>query len=119
MLSTLVLSVCLDSSLLKTRRALLESAGYTVVSAFSLREAVDRFRDGDFDLILLSHSLPKQDRDRLVCLIRASGSRIPVVFLAAGLDPNDTFADETVGSDPDSLLKGIREALIKAARVTG
>jgi CheY-like chemotaxis protein len=74
---TLALSVGLDSLVIAARIELLLSEGYIVVSAFSLKEAVDRFLTGDFDLVLLDNSLPAKDRDRLTCLIRASGSRIP------------------------------------------
>lgn len=113
---TLILSVCLDPVLLDTRNLILRSAGYTVVPAVSLKEAVDRFRSGDFDLVLLSHTVTEKDQDRLACLIRASGSRIPVVSIASlGCGSHNAFVDATVGADPDELLAGIREALLNAA----
>jgi DNA-binding response OmpR family regulator len=59
---TLVLSVGLDSLILATRNMFLQSEGFIVVSVFSLKEAVDRFLTGDFDLILLDNSLPTKDR---------------------------------------------------------
>lgn len=112
---TLVLSIGLDSELLSTRNLVLQSAGYTVVAAISLKEAVDRFRDGDFDTVLLCHSVPAKEKDRLTSWIRASGSRIPVVSVSGGPCQCDTLTDATVESNPTSLLKGMREALIKAA----
>jgi len=74
------------------------------MSAFSIREAVDRFLSGEFDLVLLDNSLPTKDRDRLTCLIRASGSRTPVVSIAPEHGYEDSFADAMVENDPNKLL---------------
>lgn len=111
---TLVLSIGLDAELLSTRNLVLRSAGYTVVAAISLKEAIDRFQDGDFDLVLLCHSVPTKEKDRLTCWIRASGSHVPVVSVSGSPCQRDTFTDATVESDPNSLLEGMRKALIKA-----
>ena len=113
----LVLSVGLDSSLLGTRNSLLLSAGYIVVSAFSLKEAVDRFLTGDFDLVLLDNSLPTKDREGLTCLIRASGSRIPVASIAPECGHDESFADAKLESDSNKLLIGMRGLLIKAVKL--
>jgi hypothetical protein len=88
------------------------------VSAFSLKEAVDCFLTGDFDLVLLDNSLPAKDRDRLTCLIRASGSRIPVVSVATEHSHDDSFADAMLESDPNKLLVGIRGVLLKTAKMS-
>jgi CheY-like chemotaxis protein len=87
------------------------------MSAYSLKEAVDRFVTGDFDLVLLDNSLPTKDRDRLTCLIRLSGSRIPVASVAPEQGRYDFFADATLESDPNKLLMGMRSVLLKTARV--
>jgi CheY-like chemotaxis protein len=112
---TLILSVGLDPELLDSRNRILQSSGYTVVSAYSIKEAVDRFQAGDFDLVLLCQSVPAKERDRLTCWIRASGSRIPVVFASGKLRPGDAFSAGTADGDPAALLVRIREALIKTA----
>jgi CheY-like chemotaxis protein len=74
---------------------------------------------GDFDLVLLDNSLPTKDRDRLTCLIRASGSRIPVVSVAPEYTHDDSFADAKLESDTDKLLIGIRCVLLKTAKISG
>jgi DNA-binding response OmpR family regulator len=114
---TLVLLVGLDASLLETRNVVLHSAGYFVVSAFSVGEAVKHFLNGDFDLVLLDNSLPKRDRDRLTCLIRASGSHTPVVSIASEDSDNNPFANATIQSDPHRLMIGVRNVLIEAAKL--
>lgn len=111
---TLVLSVGQEPDLMGTRSLVLQSAGYVVVSAYSMKEAVDRFQEGDFDLVLLCQSIPTRDRDRLTSWIRASGSRIPVVSVSGQVRQDDGFDGVTVGSEPGALLWGIREVLIEA-----
>jgi CheY-like chemotaxis protein len=113
MSSTVLLSVGLDSMLLEARNAVLRSEGYLVKPASSLKEAVQCFREGDFQLVVLCHSLPKAEREQLICWIRASGSSIPIVTVSAGFDGEDQFANAIVKRDPASLLKGIRRALRK------
>jgi DNA-binding response OmpR family regulator len=62
---TLVLSVGPNASLLETRNIVLRSAGYLVESASSMNEAVHRFLAGDFDLVILCHSVPIRERARV------------------------------------------------------
>ena len=78
----LVLSVGLDASLLGARSLILQSEGYIVVSAMSAEEAIHLFQDGDFDLVILCHSLPREHCERLTRFIRNSGSRIPVACVS-------------------------------------
>jgi len=111
---TLILSIGLDAELLTTRNLVLQSAGYTVIPAFSIKEAVDRFLGGDFDLVLLCQSIPTKEIDRLTGWIRSSGSRIPVVSVSGILCQADAFGDAIFVSDPNILLAAIREALKKA-----
>jgi CheY-like chemotaxis protein len=112
---TLVLSVGLDPELLGSRNVVLQSVGYTVVRAYSLNAAMDCFQTFDFDAILLCQSIPANEKDRLTSWIRATGSRIPVVSVSSNLRQGDPFADATVDSDPEILLKGMSEVLTKAA----
>src|ERR1700710_705455 len=105
------LSVGSHPNLVGLRNAALQSEGYIVTSAFSLREAVSLFHDGDFDLILLCHSVPEIDRNRLACLIRASGSRIPLFTVAGQFTHHDAFADATLEDRPDKLLTRIQDVM--------
>ncbi len=108
-----LLAVGLDSSLLQSRRSVWQSAGYYVTSAGSIREGIAQFHEGDFDLVLLSHSIPAESRERLAFLIRASGSRIPVVCVSDSSGGCDSFADATIRDGPDNLLEGIEDLLAK------
>src|SRR5580693_4664431 len=116
MMPEIVLAVGFDLSLMTTRDLVLQSAGYVVVEASSLEEAVDHFQSGDFDLVLLCHSVPAGDRERLASLIRASGSRIPIVSIATSLGECDAFANSTLEDGPNKFVAGIRDALSNAKK---
>lgn len=118
MSSTLVLSVGFDRILLEPRNQVLRSEGYLVVAAYSLRAAVDYFSAGDFDLVVLCHSVPQEDRERLTSLLRASGSRIPVVSVSGNVCGCDHFATATLEDGDYKFLSGIRDALARAARTS-
>ena len=111
---TIVLSVGPDASLLETRNIVLHSAGYLVESASSVNEAAHRFLAGDFDLVILCHSVPTRERERLTCLIRASGSRTPIISISGNLRQCDAFATATIEDGPNFLI-GVRAVLNKAA----
>jgi two-component system response regulator MprA len=109
---TLILSIGQDAALLDTRNIVLRAAGHVVESSHSIRQAIQQFQGGDFDLVLLCHSIPKQDRDRLTCLIRASGSHTLVVSITGNADqPYDDFVDATLECNPRKLLRGIKHIL--------
>jgi CheY-like chemotaxis protein len=111
--SALILNVGRDPVLLNTRRLLLESAGYLVESACSTKDAINQFRSGDLDLVVLCHSVPEEERDYFIGLIRDYGSLIPVIFVAANSQPysRDGFADLSTGSEPANLLRGVNNVL--------
>src|ERR1035438_9941329 len=108
-----ILSFVLHSSLLESQRSVWQSAGYHITSADSIREGIAQFHKGDFDLVLLSHSIPAESRERLTFLIRASGSRIPVICVSDSSSSCDSFADATVQGGQDNLLRGIENLLAK------
>jgi CheY-like chemotaxis protein len=110
---TLVLAVGHDPVLLETRSQVLQGAGYTVIPELSLKKAVARFPEEDFDLVLLCHSIPADDRERMVRLIREHTSSTPIVCIATTLGQRDLFADATIESDPDELLNGLHDVLSK------
>jgi CheY-like chemotaxis protein len=117
MKAALILFVGKDALIMDARTSPLRAAGRTVVSAFSIKKAAERFLGCDFDLILLDNSLPAIDADRITCLIRASGSLAPVVSIASERDYKNQFADMTVGSDLVSLRIGVRNGLAKSAKL--
>jgi DNA-binding NtrC family response regulator len=114
---TVVLAVGLDSSTLAAQASVWKSAGYVVTPAHSIREAIELFKIGDFDLVLLGHSFPIEHRERLVFSMRASGSRTPVVCIADPACAPQPFADATFKNDASALLTGMEELLADKARM--
>ena len=117
MSQTLVLSIGLDLAVLNSRDLLLQSADYIVVPAMSAEEGFRLFQDGDFDLIILCHTLPIEDCERLTRFIRTSGSRIPIASVSGGLRQPPSIADATLDKSPIELLAGIRDLLAGQGRV--
>jgi CheY-like chemotaxis protein len=113
---TVVLAVGLDSWRLTSQGSDLRSAGYVVISASSIRDAIEQFKVGDFDLVLLCHSISAEQKERLTSIIRASGSRTPVVCIPNSSGYCNSLADGTLQDDASALLTGMEEILAKTQR---
>ena len=50
---------------------ILQSPVYIVATAESIGEVFHLFLSGDFDLVVLGHTITEIDRDGLTCMIRA------------------------------------------------
>ncbi len=111
MATTVVLAVCLDPTLPGTQESVLRSAGYFFIPANSIKEAIRHFKAGDFDLVLLGHEIPKENRERLIFLIRATGSHVPVACIAGSSGHRDAFADATFEPNPCQLLDRMGDLL--------
>jgi hypothetical protein len=112
----IVLSVGVDSWMLAAHRVEWRSAGFIVLPVITMGEAFEHFRLGDFDLVLLGHSLPVESKERLTFLIRSCGSRTPVVSIADTAGDCDSFATATIRNDGNALLEGMGELLAKASK---
>jgi hypothetical protein len=114
---TVILALGVDS-LVAGQRSAWQSAGYFVTPIKSINEAIVHLREGDFDLVLLGHSIPTDSRERFAFLIRASGSRTPLVSITDSPKGYDSFADATIGNEPANLLKSIRKFMAERARAS-
>ena len=113
---TVVLAVGLDSSFLESQTSARRSAGFSITFAGSIREAIVHLKDGDFDLLLLGSSIPADSRERLTFLIRASGSRVPVICIANSTGDGDNFVDGTIEDGPIATLAEIKEIVANRAK---
>ncbi len=111
-----VLAVGVEPSVLASQGSVWQLAGYQITSVRSIRDAIVQLRDGDFDLILLDHSIPVESRERLTFLIRTSGSRTPVVCVTDSACDDDSFADATLRNDRDDFLEVIGALLAKRVK---
>ncbi len=76
----------------------LRKEGYDVVPALDGREALDRLRDGAFDLVVLDVMLPKVDGFDVCRQIRAR-STVPIIMLTAKTDEIDKVLGLELGAD--------------------
>jgi DNA-binding response OmpR family regulator len=101
----------------------LEREGFEVVQARDGEEALDRFREGSFDLVVLDLALPKLDGLEVCKRLRAA-STVPIIMLTARDDEVDKVLGLELGAD-DYITKpfSIREfrsrvrALLRRARL--
>jgi len=110
-----ILSVGVDLPLSGSQSRAWQSARYHVTPAESMRDAIDHIRYGDFDLVLIGDSVRPADRERLAFLIRALGSRVPVVYVTDSSSDCADFADATARSEPNPLLQCIGKLLAAQA----
>ena len=110
-----ILSAGRERPLLFTRNRVLEEAGYLVTATSTAAETVEKFFDGDFDLVILCHSIPLEERERVATLVHMHSPTTPVIALADLPTRRFTFGDLTVDSDANSLLESIPVALAMAA----
>jgi len=82
-----------------------------------VKGAIDHFRAGDFDLVLLGHSVPAEARERLTFLVRTTAAHVPVACIAGTSGDPDSFADATFERDSTDLLTAMRELLRGKARM--
>jgi DNA-binding response OmpR family regulator len=76
----------------------LRKEGYEVVSALDGREALDRLRDGTFDLVVLDVMLPRLDGFDVCRQIRAK-STVPIIMLTAKAEEIDRVLGLELGAD--------------------
>jgi DNA-binding response OmpR family regulator len=76
----------------------LRKDGYHVTSALDGREALQRFGEGRFDLVILDLMLPKLDGVE-VCRQLRSQSQVPIIMLTAKGSETDKVGGLEVGAD--------------------
>jgi hypothetical protein len=111
-----ILNAGRDRTLLFTRTRVLEEAGYIVTPAITPGEITEQFFRGDFDVIILCHSIPQEERERIAKLVRMQSPSSPVIALADLPTRKYDFGDLTVDSDAANLLRAIPEGLAIAAQ---
>jgi DNA-binding response OmpR family regulator len=76
----------------------LRKEGYEVVCALDGQEALDKLREGEFDLIVLDLMLPKVDGFDICRHVRATSS-VPIIMLTARIEEIDKVLGLELGAD--------------------
>ena len=107
-----------EERLLEVVKLNLELEGYDVVPAMNGKEAMDRFHEGPFDLILLDVMLPHMDGFSVCRAIRLENRKVPILFLTAKNSAQDRVMGLKIGGD-DYLVKpfDLEELLLRILRL--
>ena len=88
-----------DSSIVIGLRMNLEREGYEVELAEDGDTALERVREGDFDLVLLDVMLPKRNGYEVLDALRKEGNHTPVLMLSARSAEMDKVMGLDLGAD--------------------
>ena len=104
-----------DASVRRSTRALLEAEGYGVHTAADGLDALGKLEGTDVDLLVVDVTMPVMDGLAFCRVLRATGSRTPVLLLTARSAVEDCVAGLDAGAD-DYLAKPF-DAKVLAARL--
>jgi DNA-binding response OmpR family regulator len=111
-----ILSVSYDATLLQTRELLLMSKGHEVISALGFHRGAEACQPGGFDLFILGHSIPQEDKLDLIRCFREKNPGAPVIALThpseSPLKEVDRYLDP---GDPAELLRTLAFVIDPAA----
>jgi DNA-binding NtrC family response regulator len=111
MTSGCILSFGNDIGLMSSRSMILRNAGYEVIEVYSYEDALQRADSDCVDLVLVCHTVPDAQQERLVLAIKNHRRLMPVLSIA----DNDVLVavgkGMVVNSAPDLLLSSIQIAI--------
>lgn len=112
-MSKRILSISYDRALLWTRQLLLEQLGYNVISAEGFAQAWEaaETRKDRFDLIILGHSIPPNDKKAIVAHMRDSCDCPILALLRPYEAPVSEAAVSIDAGDPNAFLNAVRKIL--------
>jgi DNA-binding NtrC family response regulator len=76
-----ILNISYDASLLKTREELLKAQGLEVMSVVGFDAALEAAKKGRYNLAIIGHSIPFEDKRKLVHEIKRHKADIPILSL--------------------------------------
>lgn len=93
-----------ERDLAKAIKRVLEYSKYSVDVAYDGVQAMDKFYENDYDLIILDVMMPRMNGFEVVKKIREAGSSVPVLMLTARAEVDDKVLGLDSGAD-DYLTK--------------
>jgi DNA-binding response OmpR family regulator len=113
-----ILSTSYDEALLKTRGWLLEREGFEVTSALGFHDAIKECGTPGFDIFILGHSIPQNDKRDLVACFRASNPNGVIIALTRANEPRMREVDAYVNPGiPEDLVRLVRATVSGLRRV--
>jgi CheY-like chemotaxis protein len=104
---------------LLVRKSILEEHGFAVTAQSSPEDALTKFRDSEFDLVITDYNMPKLLGTEVIRILRESKPAMPVILIsgmadALGLTEKNTGADAVVpksATEVAHLLRAVNRLL--------
>jgi len=105
-----------EASLYEALKLNLEMEGYSVTLAIDGEEALEKFKEGHYHLIILDVMIPKIDGYVVCETIRLENAKVPILFLSAKNSPEDKINGLKTGAD-DYMAKpfNLEEFLLRVS----
>jgi len=110
--------LCIDDDELGllVRKMTLEAAGFKVTTASSGKQGLELLSGGDFDLVVLDHSMPEMNGGEVAEQIRFRCPELPIVMLSAYVtlpeeDVQRVDAYITKGDSTETLLATVGQLI--------
>ena len=104
-----ILSVGYDRHLMSVRSMVLRQVGYIVIEAYSLRDALHLMHSDSVDLVLICHTVPASQQDKLINAIREQRRLMPVLCITA-CDGSAQRECVNVENSPQAMIDAVRLA---------
>jgi DNA-binding response OmpR family regulator len=117
--ATHILSFGYDPVLLQLRSMVLRSRGYAVEEAYTLATAFHAVQSDVIDVMLICHTVPPDERHRLIASVRSLRRLLPVLCITTEELAYSTGDCLTVTNSPLELLHAVMMALAGPAPNAG
>ena len=104
-----ILSISYDKALLHTRAMMLSREGFEVESAVGFTAAIQACEKGKFDLVIMGHSIPSEDKSAIVKQLRAVCATPVLALRRANEAPIKTAEYNLDSGDPQRFLSYVKE----------
>ena len=108
-----VLSVDNSIPYLVKRHVALKRAEIPVESASTLREAVQLMRLGAFDVAVLGHAIPEDERNRIASVLLETKPDMRIIMMYSGSIANADHADAVLSLEGEHYLVATIKSLSK------
>lgn len=106
-----------EATLRSTLKLNLELEGYTVSTAQTGPEALERMRGAHFDVVIMDVMLPGIDGYTAVETVRLEGNKVPVLFLTARTATDDRVRALRAGDDHLGKPFDLTELLLRVGKL--
>lgn len=107
--TVVILSAGRDPNLLASRNEVLRRQGHQVVVAMTSAQVVEAFFGGDFDMVLLCHTIPSDERRKIIRLVHNHAPSTPVMVVSAYEGQARDAGAIAVPNQPQDLVAAVAD----------